>query len=252
MQFSNLQKKENGLIYKMDFSNRNILITGAADGLGYAVSKAFSEKNANLFLLDIDYQKLLKNNIQNAKNIKCDLSKIDDLEKIINNLNLENKSIDILIHNAAILVPKSFENTDKKYWNDVMNISLNSGYILSNFFWHNMKEKGSGIIIFVSSRSGIEGFDNESAYCAAKHGLEGLMKAISIEGSNIGIQVFTITPGMFMNTPMSEQNYTDEYKKKWVDPIKLTPAFLKLASGKYKHLIGNHINAWDLSNEDIK
>ena len=47
-------------------------------------------------------------------------------------------------------------------------------------------------------------------------------------------------------------NYTDEYKKKWVDPIELTPAFLKLASGKYKHLIGNHVNAWDLSNEDKK
>mgnify|MGYP003324303674 CR=1 FL=1 len=45
----------------MDFSNRNILITGAADGLGFAVSKAFSEKKANLFLLDIDHKKLIKN-----------------------------------------------------------------------------------------------------------------------------------------------------------------------------------------------
>ena len=44
----------------------------------------------------------------------------------------------------------------------------------------------------------------------------------------------------------------DEYKKKWVDPIELTPAFLKLASGKYKHLIGKHVNAWDLSNKDKK
>ena len=236
----------------MDFSNRNILITGAADGLGFAVSKAFSEKKANLFLLDIDHKKLIKNNIRNAKNIECDLSKIDNLEKIFFDLSEEQKSIDILIHNAAILIPKSFENTDKRYWNDVLNISLNSGYILSKFVWDNMKKNGSGIIIYVSSRAGVEGFDNESAYCAAKHGLEGLMKSLSIEGSSIGIQVFTITPGMFMNTPMSEQNYTDEYKKKWVDPIELTPAFLKLASGKYKHLIGKHVNAWDLSNEDKK
>ena len=66
----------------MDFSNRNILITGAADGLGFAVSKAFSEKKANLFLLDIDHKKLIKNNIRNAKNIECDLSKINNLEKI--------------------------------------------------------------------------------------------------------------------------------------------------------------------------
>ena len=44
-----------------------------------------------------------------------------------------------------------------------------------------MKKNGRGIIIFVSSRAGVEGFDNESAYCAAKHGLEGLMKSLSIE-----------------------------------------------------------------------
>ena len=95
----------------MDFSNRNILITGAADGLGFAVSKAFSEKKANLFLLDIDQKKLIKNNIPNAKNIECDLRKIDNLEKLSLNLSKEQKSIDILIHNAAILIPKSFENT---------------------------------------------------------------------------------------------------------------------------------------------
>ena len=97
----------------------------------------------------------------------------------------------------------------------------------------------------------IEGFENESAYCASKHGLEGLMKSLAIEGSENGIQVFTVTPGMFMKTPMSEQNYDDVYKKKWVDPIELTPAFLKLASGSFNNLSGSHVNAWNLSREEV-
>jgi hypothetical protein len=46
---------------------------------------------------------------------------------------------------------------------------------------------------------------------------------------------------------MSEHNYEDEYKKKWVDPIELAPAFLKLASGNFKNLSGSHVNAWDLA-----
>ncbi len=117
--------------------------------------------------------------------------------------------------------------------------------------WTNMKKNKKGIIIFVSSRSGIEGFENESAYCASKHGLEGLMKSLAIEGSKNGIQVFTVTPGMFMKTPMSEQNYDDVYKKKWVDPIELTPAFLKLASGRFNNLSGSHVNAWNLSREEV-
>jgi len=231
----------------MDFSNKNILITGAADGLGYAVSKKFAEKNANLFLIDINYEKLVNNNLPNSKNIKCDLSHITYVEELVDNLSNKNIEIDILIHNAAVLIPKSYEDTDSKYWNEMINISLNSGFILSNYAWKIMKKKKKGIIIFVSSRSGIEGFENESAYCASKHGLEGLMKSLSIEGSKLGIQVFTITPGMFMNTPMSEHNYEDEYKKKWVDPIELAPAFLKLASGNFNDLSGKHVNAWEIS-----
>ena len=215
--------------------------------MGYAVSKKFAEKNANLFLIDINYEKLVNNNLPNSKNIKCDLSNMTYVEELVDNLSNKNIEIDILIHNAAVLIPKSYEDTDSKYWNEMINISLNSGFILSNYAWKIMKKKKQGIIIFVSSRSGIEGFENESAYCASKHGLEGLMKSLSIEGSKLGIQVFTITPGMFMNTPMSEHNYEDEYKKKWVDPIELAPAFLKLASGNFNDLNGKHVNAWELS-----
>tara|TARA_B100000965_G_scaffold263880_1_gene222780 strand:- start:199 stop:903 length:705 start_codon:yes stop_codon:yes gene_type:complete len=234
----------------MEFANQNILITGAADGLGHAISKSFANTKANLFLIDINYDKLVENNISNSNNIKCDLSNINSVKNLINKFSQEKVHIDVLIHNAAVLVPKSFENTTTEYWDQMTNISLNSGYLFSNYAWKNMKKNKKGVIIFVSSRSGVEGFENESAYCASKHGLEGLMKSLAIEGFKNGIQVFTVTPGMFMNTPMSEQNYEDEYKKKWVDPIELAPAFLKLASGSQNKLSGLHVNAWELSRED--
>jgi len=231
----------------MDFSNQTVLITGAADGLGFAISKAFENKKANLYLVDINYEKLIKNDISNSRNIECDLSNINSVKKLIDNFKEEKINIDILIHNAAVLVPKSFEETTPVYWDQMINISLNTGYLLSNYVWTDMKKNKEGTVIFVSSRSGVEGFENESAYCASKHGLEGLMKSLAIEGAENGIQVFTVTPGIFMKTPMSEHNYEDEYKKKWVDPIELAPAFLKLASGNFKNLSGSHVNAWDLA-----
>ena len=71
----------------MDFVNQNILITGAAEGLGLAISKSFANTKANLFLIDINYDKLIENNISNANNIKCDLSNINSIKNLLNKFN---------------------------------------------------------------------------------------------------------------------------------------------------------------------
>jgi NAD(P)-dependent dehydrogenase (short-subunit alcohol dehydrogenase family) len=113
-----------------------------------------------------------------------------------------------------------------------------------------MAKAGGGSIIYVSSRSGIEGFDGEAAYCASKHGLEGLMKSLALEGRAVNIAVNTITPGMAMHTPMSERNYTDEMKQRWIDPIRLTPAFLILAYQDASGITGQRCNAWEMSNTE--
>jgi NAD(P)-dependent dehydrogenase (short-subunit alcohol dehydrogenase family) len=112
-----------------------------------------------------------------------------------------------------------------------------------------MAERGGGTLIFVSSRSGIEGFHSETAYCAAKHALEGLSKCLALEGSDHGIASHTITPGMYMHTPMSETTYTPELRAKWVDPIRLAPAFAWLSAAPRMDLSGQRLNAWDLSQE---
>ena len=67
----------------MDFVNQNILITGAADGLGLAISKSFANTKANLFLIDINYDRLIENDISNANNIQCDLSNINSVKNLI-------------------------------------------------------------------------------------------------------------------------------------------------------------------------
>lgn len=231
----------------MNLQDQNILITGAAEGLGESIASAFAKEKSNLFLLDKNIDKLNLNNQNNAKNCCVDLSNIKELKKMVDLLTKNKIEIDTLIHNASILTPYSFNETSEDYWDKVNNITLKTAFILSKFVWQNMIYKKKGVIIFVSSRSGVEGFKDESAYCSAKHGLEGLMKSLSLEGKEFGIQVFSITPGMFMKTPMSQENYTDEYKKKWVDPSLLTPAFIKLASGQLGHLSGKHLDAWKLS-----
>jgi len=112
-----------------------------------------------------------------------------------------------------------------------------------------MRDHGGGALIFVSSRSGIEGFADESAYCAAKHALEGLSKSLAIEGARFGITAHTVTPGMYMRTPMSERNYTEAAKQVWVEPQALTPAFVALAEQNAPAKNGERVNAWTMSQE---
>ena len=93
-----------------------------------------------------------------------------------------------------------------------------------------MKARGGGALIFVSSQSGIKGFVDETAYCAAKHALEGFSKCLALEGAADGILSCTITPGKAMHTSMSERNYPPELKAEWIDPERLAPAFVTIAT----------------------
>jgi NAD(P)-dependent dehydrogenase (short-subunit alcohol dehydrogenase family) len=108
------------------------------------------------------------------------------------------------------------------------------------------QQRGGGIILLVTSMSGIIGFLNESAYCASKHGLEGFMKCLAMEGEPHNIRVNTVTPGHGMQTPLSEANYTEEEKQRWVDPMLLAPAFVELVTTQ---LTGQRLNAWEMSEQ---
>ncbi|SVE01260.1 uncharacterized protein METZ01_LOCUS454114, partial [marine metagenome] len=92
----------------MLLKEQNVLITGAAEGLGYAISSAFDKENANLFLIDKDFKKLNSNGFDNAKIFHVDLSNIIELNNFINMMDKNKIEINTLIHNASILTPTSF------------------------------------------------------------------------------------------------------------------------------------------------
>jgi 3-hydroxybutyrate dehydrogenase len=131
-------------------------------------------------------------------------------------------------------------------WDETLSINLRPAFVLSKVMFPYFKERGGGVMLFVTSLSGVIGFLNETAYCASKHGLEGFMKCLAMEGEPHNIRVNTVTPGHGMHTPLSEANYTEEEKKQWVDPILLAPAFVELATTQ---LTGERLNAWEISEE---
>ncbi|MBT8336400.1 MAG: SDR family oxidoreductase [Gemmatimonadetes bacterium] len=225
-----------------------IVITGAAQGLGAGIARYLHAAGARLLLLDRDADRLAEivSACPGAVSAVVDLADASATERALAEVVTE--PVDTLIHNAAILRMEPLEDVTLAAFQATLNVGIQAGFQLVKALWPAMKTRG-GALVFVSSRSGIEGFADETAYCATKHALEGFSKSLALEGEPYGILSVTVTPGMYMHTPMSETNYPPELREKWVDPIELAPAFAFLAT-RPLHLSGQRLDAWALSRPD--
>ena len=226
--------------------SRRVVITGAAQGLGAAIARAFAARGAELVLIDRDSESLSHiATLTGGLPLTCDLSDAVQTDEAIARFS-QGRPIDALIHNAAILRAEPMEDLSFAMFTATLNVGLQAAFQLTKAVWPAMKQRG-GALIYVSSQSGIKGFAGETASCAAKHGLEGFSKSLALEGEAHGIVSCTITPGKAMRTPMSERNYTPEAKAHWVEPDLLAPAFVHIAESLDPLLNGQRLNAWDIS-----
>jgi NAD(P)-dependent dehydrogenase (short-subunit alcohol dehydrogenase family) len=226
---------------------QTILITGAAQGLGAAIARHLAGFGARLILMDRNAEGLAATTAAcpGAVAEVVDLSDAADTARAI--AAAVTGPVHTLIHNAAILKVEPVDVVTLPGFQATMNVGIQAAFQLTQAVWPGMKARGWGTLVFVSSRSGIEGFAGETAYCAAKHALEGFSKCLALEGAAHGIASVTITPGMYMHTPMSETTYPPELRAKWVDPIRLAPAFERLARTRPMDLSGQRLDAWRLS-----
>ena len=231
-------------------AQQTVLITGAAQGLGRAIAQAFAHTGARLILVDSGADRLQETaaSLPRTSAYIADLSDETTTRSVIHAIRAEHGAVHTLIHNAGFLVPQSFAEMRDERWRVTFNVGIQAAWLITKAFWHEWQQTGAAAV-YVSSRSGIEGFADEAPYCATKHAIEGLVKALAIEGAAHGILLHTVTPGRPMRTPMSEQNYTAELRREWVDPSALTPAFLYLAERRDPSLSGQRLSAWDLSHQ---
>ncbi len=232
------------------------IVTGAAQGLGYAIAKAYADEGMKVALLDIRGDILqrvaaeLNDGGADVLPITVDLSDAADTQSAIDTVLAQYGTPRVLIHNAALLITRSMLEITLEQWQREINIILQAAFILSKAVWKPMIDAGHGSIVYLSSGSGYKGFIEEVAYNPGKHGIEGLMKCLALEGVAFNIAVNAATPGAPINTPMSDSNYTTEQKKRWVDPALLAPAFVFLAKQDGSGLTGHRVAArangrWD-------
>ena len=232
------------------------VVTGAAQGLGYAIAKRYAAEGMRVALMDVRADLLAQVAAELSAEggdvlpITVDLSDAAQTQAAIDAALAQFGTPRVLVHNAALLITRSMQEITLADWQKEINIILQAAFILSKAVWQPMIEAGGGSIVYLSSGSGYRGFIEEVAYNPGKHGVEGLMKCLAMEGKAFNIAVNAATPGAPINTPMSDSNYTEEQKKKWVDPALLAPAFVFLAQQDASGTTGHRVAArsdgsWD-------
>jgi 3-oxoacyl-[acyl-carrier protein] reductase len=188
--------------------NKNILVTGAAGGIGKAIVQSFDDKGNKLLITGTNNEKLnsLSNALKSISDIAiCDLNDIKNIEKITDKIKIffENK-VDILINNAGITRDNIAMRMKEEQWLDVINVNLNSTFFLTKEVLKFMLKNRYGRIINISSIVGSSGNLGQSNYAASKAGVEGMTRSIALEVASRGITANCIAPG-FIKTDMTKK-----------------------------------------------
>lgn len=205
-----------------DITDKKILITGGANGLGLGMVQAFLDAGAEVLVIDIspDLNSIAERIEGNSSKLKTLYGDLLDLENIPNLFNkaLEqlDGSIDVLINNAGIIERKNAFDLTIDSWERMLNLNVTAVFELSRLAAVEMKKKGSGKIINMGSILSIFGGFNAVAYATTKGAILQLTKSLSNEWAADGIQVNAMAPG-YMITAMNDGLINDPVRKVQVE-----------------------------------
>ena len=223
------------------------IVTGAGGGLGKAYAKLFAAEGAAVVVNDFGgardgsaagtspmAQQVVDEIIaEDGRAVAngADVSTMEGGASILKSA-LDNwGQVDILVNNAGILRDKSFANTSEADWDTVVKVHLKGTYCVTLPVWTWLKDNGKpGVIVMTSSTSGLYGNFGQANYGAAKAGIYGFMRVLSIEGRKYGIRVWGLAPGAYTRMTSDLPGRKDREPDPMSLPERIAPGVLYMVS----------------------
>jgi NAD(P)-dependent dehydrogenase (short-subunit alcohol dehydrogenase family) len=191
------------------FEGRRALITGAAQGLGYATAKRLGAEGAVLGLIDLNKdeveasaERLTKEGFD-VVSYAGDVTDIDRVEEIVGDFATRG-TVDVLVAAAGIFPVVDFSQMTMQLWRKVIDVNLGGLFACAHTVLPVMQKQGYGRITAISSETFLIGVPNQAAYVASKGGVIGLIRSLAREGGPAGITANAVLPGLIPTEGVSE------------------------------------------------
>ena len=189
----------------ISFADQHAVVTGGGSGIGAAIAKAMTEAGSRVTLMGRNADKLKGKAAELSADFQAvDVTDRDSVAKAFAAAAKRNGTVTILVNNAGAAEAAPFGKMDDALWDSLIAVNLNGVYNCTKASIGAMVEAGSGRIVNIASTAALKGYAYVSAYCAAKHGVIGLTRALALEYATKGVTVNAVCPG-YTNTEIIEQ-----------------------------------------------
>lgn len=239
----------------MDFLNKVVLVTGSSRGIGRSIAVQFAKEGAQVIVNYKNSQKeaeaiteILSSYGTDCICIKADISKEDDVKRMIEQIIDKYGRIDILVNNAGIAIDKDFSKHQVKDWHDTIDTNLVGTFLVSKYAGKYMLDQEYGKIINISSTNGIDStYPYSVDYDASKAAIINLTSNLAIEFAP-HINVNAVAPSWIdteMNSDLPREYLKEEKEKillrRFAEPEEIANLVLFLASDKSRYIDGETI-----------
>ncbi len=241
----------------MQLKDRVAIVTGAGQGIGASVAKAYAREGSRVAVVDmnLDAASAVVQEIEaeagQAIAVRCDVADREQVQAMAGQVTATWGRVDILVNNAGITRTAMLHKMTAEQWKQVLGVHLTGSFNCLQAVVDGMMERRYGRIICVTSAAGVLGTIGQINYSAAKAGILGMTKSAAKELARYNITVNAIAPGAA--TPMTETIRTDErFKEKyldriplgrWAQPEEIAPVFVFFASDASAYVTGQILAA---------
>ncbi len=195
------------------------VVTGGGSGIGRAVAESLSERGATCVLVGLRSSKLEETAAglsTSSTTLAVDLRDPAAAGMVVDTTLTGHGRIDLIVHSAGVFAQRAVSDTDREFWDGIVDINLRATVELSRRAWPALRES-NGQVVLISSIAAVQAFPGDGAYAASKAGVKALGEVMALEGRQDGIRVITICPAQ-VDTPLWDGKAPDEVRARMMRP----------------------------------